>query len=474
MNMIKLFYSKEVVKLKKTIKLIIYTLFICLIGIINVNAASLSFDGDRIVAGGNTGSNDIVINVGSEQLKKVEFTVSVTDSSLVALTLTKNSSLAGDVNLSKSTLNIVGEDSYFTSGSVATLRITNNNLVNTATTTKIIISNIVFTDKEGKTTTGTDFTKEITLTPGATTKPKSNNAKLTGLSLSSGSLTPEFNGATTSYKVFNLKDTIKSVTITTKCDLCNVKIKCETGCTNYNNQNKPELIIGKNILQISTISEDGSNNSEYELIIYRGETTDNSPFLANLEIEDFKLLEKFIKDNLDYTLTVPNDTESLNIIATPEDEYAKVEIKGADNLIIGENVITITITSSETSDKKIYNITVTRLEEGEVMTTTQPVITPISKKDNQTLLIVIISVVSLAIIGVAGYFIFRKKKQKKGKPETITDEGKIKPTVNQTEVEVRENDLIDDLNITEEKTKPTVDEALADLMSTKEIIFKEE
>ncbi len=457
--------------MKKTIRVIIYTFIISIFGIINVNAASLSFDGDKTITGGSSGSNDIKITAAeSEGITKVEFTISTSDASLVTLSLNKSSTILGEVSGTRATLFV--NEGYFTNLTIAKLQITNNNLINNTTNSKIVISDIKFTDKDNNVKIGANHEKTITLTPGTTARPKSSNSKLTGLSVSSGTLTPSFNSSGNSYKVFNLRDTIKTVTITTKCDMCNVQIKCETGCTNYNNQNRPELEIGKNVLNISTISEDGSSNSSYELIIYRGVTTDNSSFLASIDIDGFKLTEKFDKENLDYTLKVPNDTTSLDIIATPEDELAKVEIKGADNLIVGENVITITITSSETNDKKIYNITVTRLDEDEVMTTS-PVEQPVEKKKSKFLLIVIIVVIALAIIGVAAYFIFWKKK-KKDKPEVITDEGKIEQEKTLTEIEVKENDLISDLNMTDKKVKPTVDEALADLMTTKEIILQEE
>ena len=78
----------------------------------------------------------------------------------------------------------------------------------------------------------------------------------------------------------------------------------------------------------------------------------NSPYLKDLVVEGFDLTEKFDKENLDYTLSVPYDTTILEIAALPEDENAEVEIKGNDNLIVGENVITITVTSAETQDKK--------------------------------------------------------------------------------------------------------------------------
>ncbi|MDD2505682.1 MAG: cadherin-like beta sandwich domain-containing protein, partial [Bacilli bacterium] len=469
-DMIKSFYSKEVIKLKKIINLFILTFAIFLIGNISVNAASLTFDGDKSITGGSTGSNDIIITLGTEKIKKVEFTVGSTDSSIVSLSLTKNLSLAGNISLNKSSLEL-NTDGYFTTGTVlATLKITNNSTTNTSTTIKI--TNVVFYDENDNIINGVDYSKDINLNQ-ATTKVKSKNANLTNLSVSSGTLSPAFNASISNYKVINLRDTIKSVTINTTCDRCNVTIRCESGCTNYNNQIKPELIIGKNILSISTTSEDGSDNKEYNLIIYRGETTDNSAFLQNLEVTDFILNEKFDTKILDYTLTVPNDTTSLNILATPEDENAKVEIKNSEDLMVGENVVTITITSAETKDKKIYNITITRLDVDEVMVTTTPAVIETTNKSNKTLLIIIISIISLVIIATAGYFIFRKKKNR-GNPEIITDEKEIEKNNGNTEIEIKENDLIADLNITDSKTKPSVDEALADLMNTKEIILNEE
>lgn len=452
--------------MKKTFKIFIFTAFISLIGLLNVSAASLILEGNDTVSGGNTGNYKILIDCDDEEVAEVEFRIGTDNASLISIGFIESKNY--NTKLSSGLYNISG--TFKKNDVIGTITVTNKNIVNLATLINLEVSDIKFN------TTGESekHTKKITLTPGTTSKPKSPNAKLTGLSVTGGGiLTPGFNTSVTSYKIMNLRDTIKSVTISPKCDSCNYVIRCETGCTNHNNQVKPELMIGKNILKILTTSEDGKNTAEYDLIIYRGETTDNSSFLENLTIENFKLTEKFDKEKLDYTLKVPNDTTKLNIIAKPEDSEALVEIKGADELIVGENVITITITSSETKDKKIYNITVTRLDEDEVMTTTQPVVDIENNKKSKTLLVVIITLIGLSIIGAAVYFIFIKKKKDKGDAELITDEGNIESNNNNTEIDIKENSLIDELNITDEKTKPTVDEALADLMTTKEIILNE-
>ncbi len=472
--------------MKKLIKLIIFLMAISFYGGINVNAAKLTFDGDNTIS--KEGTENIILDRGSDEITQVKFQITIDDATKATLGLTENKELAvGTVSLGNSILNGTGEGWVFSKdGVIAILNITNKNNMGSDVKVTLKITNVEFTlkDKE-EVLKGPqyDYSKEITLKPITTTtttteKPKSNNASLTGITFSSGTLTPAFETNTKAYKVFGIKDTIKSVTINPKCDNCSFTISCESGCTNFANQQKPNLEIGKNVIKIATISESGTNNLEYTFTVYRGETTDNSAFLKELSLEELKLNEKFDKNILDYTVSVDYDITDIKLKATPEDSTAKVEIKGNNNLIVGDNVITITITSAETGDKKIYNITVTRLEEGKEVEKTNLATTATIKKDNKTLLIIIISVVALAIIGLSAYFIFFKKKNKDKKnkngknPEIISDEGEIKKGISETEIEIKENELREDLNVLEEKDKPaTVDEALADLMTTKEIIL---
>ena len=197
-------------------------------------------------------------------------------------------------------------------------------------------------------------------------------------------------------------------------------------------------------------------------------------------IEGNPLKEKFAKETLDYTAEVSYETENINILATPEDENATVDIKGGDKLVVGENVITITVTSSETKDKKIYNITVTRKDfEPNSSTTTKSLIAPTdetkdSKKSN-TLLIIIISVVGATIIGLSAFFIFRKPKDKKpndkNKPELADDMPALKTDADPKEenLDIKDNELEEDLNNIESPSGSEIDAALLDLMETKQL-----
>ena len=272
---------------------------------------------------------------------------------------------------------------------------------------------------------------------------------------------------------------------------CSTEVSCKTnGCTV--DGNSVYLVVGKNEVVVTNTSEDGKNTTEYKFLVYRGPTTDNSSFLKSLAIEGFAINEKFDKNVLDYTATTDYEHETLNIIATAEDENAKVEIKGNENLKIGENVITITVTSSETKDIKIYNITVTRKDfEPSSSTTTKAILAPdiVPKKNNKVLLIVIISVVGAAIIGASAYFIFRKPKDKnknnkngdnKGTLELADDMPLLKNDDNEKldDAEVNDNELEEELNIIENNEgpdeAPSIDDALRDLMVTKRLELTDE
>ena len=300
-------------------------------------------------------------------------------------------------------------------------------------------------------------------------------------------MTPAFKSNVFEYKIKNENDKIRKLTFQRfACEEegCNTEVTCVTnGCTV--DGNSVYLVVGKNEVVVKNTSEDGKNNTEYKFLVYRGPTTDGSPYLKSLAIEGFAINEKFDKNTLDYTATTDYEHETLNIIATPEDENAKVEIKGNENLKIGENVITITVTSSETKEIKIYNITVTRKDfEASSSTTTKAILAPdIKKKSNSNvLLIVIISVIGAAIIGASAYFIFRKPKDKNNKNDNnggtleLADDLPILKQDTDEKLdgsEINDNELEDELNIIENNEEvddaPSIDDALRDLMVTKRL-----
>lgn len=92
--------------------------------------------------------------------------------------------------------------------------------------------------------------------------------------------------------------------------------------------------------------------------------TENNPKseatnLKNIMLADGTLVPEFNKDITSYQVTLPNEITKLALSALPELDSSEVTIKGNDNLSIGQNKVTITVTA-EDGTEKIYTITAIR------------------------------------------------------------------------------------------------------------------
>ena len=322
------------------------------------------------------------------------------------------------------------------------------------------------------------FPKETT----TTTKPKSNNSNMTGITFSVGVLDKNFDPNVTEYTVTGIKDTINSVTLTPTCENCEYTVTCPTGGCSVSNSKRVTLETGANNVAVNIKSEDGTSNKTYTFNVYRGDIITSSPYLKEIKIKDATLSPKFDSLTNDYSCILKKDLEKLDITVTPEDPTADIQIKGNEKLKLGENTITITVTSSDGENKQVYQILVTK-EKEDNKTTKKIVTSKVNKKKNNKWLILLLSILALIIIIVAFILIFKKKKNKKNDNNDKNDKGS-----NQEEKEIGEketpkedeNNIIkentDALNILEEtrkeidnEEKTDIDEALDDLMQTKKL-----
>ena len=81
--------------------------------------------------------------------------------------------------------------------------------------------------------------------------------------------------------------------------------------------------------------------------------------LKDLVIENYKLTPEFDADVTKYSVEVPKNVDKLEISGITQDENAKVEITGNDNLKVGNNIVKVTVTA-EDGTTRIYTITVTK------------------------------------------------------------------------------------------------------------------
>lgn len=454
------------------IKRIIIGCLVSVFGIINVNAASLEITGVSTLKTDENGKYEIKLkDVGSDEFTQVEFEVAY-DSSLIKFEGNESSDYSTTPNYSGNKAFIVSANNY-KDGVIGAFNITN--LSGENATTSFVIKNIKFKKGDVEVGTAADYSKTLTLRQGVTTttsRPKNTSASVTSLSFKNATMKPAFNQSIHEYKLYT-KDTIRQVTLfyTTLETGVTLKSECTVGCTvSSQSDTIIQTIQGKNEVIFKFTSEDEKNTEEYKFIIYRGETTDGSNKLAGLNIKDYNINEQFDENTLDYTASVPYEVENLEINATAADENAKVEIKGNNNLKVGENVITITVTpTDEENEIKIYNITVIREEYVSEEPTSEFVPGAIDKKDNSNIiLIILIALVSLTIIGVAAYLIFfNKKKNKKDKLNKNVDQVDDKTEELEELPKVKETSVID--SAFEEKEPTSVEDALDDLMKTKDI-----
>ena len=454
------------------IKRIIIGCLVSVFGIINVNAASLEITGVSTLKTDENGKYEIKLkDVGSDEFTQVEFEVAY-DSSLIKFEGNESSDYSTTPNYSGNKAFIVSANNY-KDGVIGAFNITN--LSGENATTSFVIKNIKFKKGDVEVGTAADYSKTLTLRQGVTTttsRPKNTSASVTSLSFKNATMKPAFNQSIHEYKLYT-KDTIRQVTLfyTTLETGVTLKSECTVGCTvSSQSDTIIQTIQGKNEVIFKFTSEDEKNTEEYKFIIYRGETTDGSNKLAGLNIKDYNINEQFDENTLDYTASVPYEVENLEINATSADENANVEIKGNNNLKVGENVITITVTpTDEENEIKIYNITVIREEYVSEEPTSEFVPGAIDKKDNSNIiLIILIVLVSLTIIGVAAYLIFfNKKKNKKDKLDKNIDQVDDKTDELEELPKVKETSIID--STFEEKEPTSVEDALDDLMKTKDI-----
>lgn len=183
------------------------------------------------------------------------------------------------------------------------------------------------------------------------TKPeeKSNNANLKSLSVEGVELTPAFSTNITEYSAKLINYTEKEIKVTAQGEDTKTSVVVE------GNKN---IIIGENAIIVKATAEDGTTK------IYTITLTNEEKIalaLQTLKIKDIEL-KNFIPNKFEYEVAVPQDLEKLEIEAIANAEGALVEILGNENLNVGENLITIIVTSADEKETVTYQIKANKLE----------------------------------------------------------------------------------------------------------------
>ncbi len=165
----------------------------------------------------------------------------------------------------------------------------------------------------------------------------------------------------------------------------NVTISVETNDSNATTDiDDGYLVVGENNINITVTAEDGSKK-DYVLAIKR--LSDNTNIKIKVNGEEIEFVDNRA------SVMVSSDTKKLDYKYELEDKNAKVEITGDKNLKYGDNIVKFTVTA-EDGTEKVYELTVDKSTKAEE---------------------VISGILSLGLIGGAGYGIYYAVKKKKAK-----------------------------------------------------------
>lgn len=508
--------------MKRKLSILIISIFTLLLWGNKVDAASLAYASD-MKKDSNTTEIGVFLHVSSgENVTQAKFVCS-TDNAEVKCEVKKNENYKRATILFDGGIISTLSEEGLPDGENEVVKIVLTNESSKAVSVKVSLDGSTYSTNESQ--------KSYTL---SVDKKSSGNALASSVKFSQGTMVPEFNPNVFEYTVYNIQDTINSVIGTHECQDANTCDFSWSGGKSISNLNKIFLNMGENKVTLELTSENGQNKQTYNFTIIRGESAFNSSKLATLKIGNYILTPAFSKDIFEYSVNIPNKITSIDneLSYTAEDSKANISIEKPDSLVVGENIIKITVDNVNSDGTSTYTIKVNRMslesievtnykngivtyldsegvkyelaedefkmqypddyikiidntykfdENGERITDTNKDDGEIAKeekketkKDNKVLLIVCLVIVGLIIIIVSGILIFKKKPENKNNK-------KDKPNKeDKTSEEDSKDDEIDETGVEEEAIKLTrvtphneddtvdIDEALSDLMSTKQ------
>lgn len=129
------------------------------------------------------------------------------------------------------------------------------------------------------------------------------------------------------------------------------------------------LILALNVVYASNTASTRSSNNLTNETVGTNELSEEAikearanKNLSSLEVVGYELSPYFNKNNLTYTVIIPEDVTSIGINAEPEVEGAIVRISGNTRLTRQENTVTVRVTAKD-GTSRAYSITVLKAPE---------------------------------------------------------------------------------------------------------------
>jgi len=193
------------------------------------------------------------------------------------------------------------------------------------------------------------------------------SAQLTGLSLTSGSLSPAFNKGIFEYTA-TVENSVTSVGVTPIAEDANATItvngkKVPSGATS------PYISLdeGANAINVKVTDTKGNSNT-YVLTVTRKYSKDNVN-LASLSVTDGTMSPKFDPETYVYSVKVQRNIEKVRVLYTSQNDKSKIKINGKEytngqsdliKLEIGANLVVVEVTAEDNKTTTTYKLSVIR------------------------------------------------------------------------------------------------------------------
>ncbi len=194
-----------------------------------------------------------------------------------------------------------------------------------------------------------------------------NSPDLSGLSLSSGTLSPAFDPATISYST-SVSSSVSSITVTPTSANNGASIIIKGSPTISGLASQPiTLVMGDNPITIVVTAPDGVTKKTYTVTVTQ---VSNVSTLSNLVMSTGTLAPPFDQATIGYSASVLSSATSITVTPTSADNGASISVNGFPvisglasktiPLVVGVNAITIVVTAPDGVTTTTYTVTVTR------------------------------------------------------------------------------------------------------------------
>ena len=215
------------------------------------------------------------------------------------------------------------------------------------------------------------------------TRQGSNDATLSGLSLSNGTLSPMFSSTQPDYTatVGNTGPQIITVTPATNHPGATVAyldaddVPLADADTASADTFEVDLTVGANVVKVKVTAENGTATETYTVTITRQASNDAT--LSGLSLSDGTLSPAFSREHTSYTATVVDTVVRVTVTPVTNHAGATLEYLDADDmaladadtasadafevdLAVGDTVVKVKVTAEDSAATKTYTVTVTR------------------------------------------------------------------------------------------------------------------